>query len=175
MLHAITSMVLCAVCWSAAFGWFADDQSPDQIVEVNFRVRGIGLGSSRALVLRQLGRPVSTKLEKNVDKEETCGPPYNLLTLSYEGAVVEFMGDLRSRNFEVISMEVTSPRLLIAPGIRIGMTEKEIRSKLGEPWRVLNESGFQILNYVTKGNDGGAGLYFLKGRLVKVQWQYTLC
>jgi hypothetical protein len=72
-------------------------------------------------------------------------------------------------------MEVTSPQSLIAPGIKIGMTEKEIRSIFGIPFQERTESGSHILNYATKGNDGDAGLHFVAGRLVKVQWEYTLC
>ena len=104
-----------------------------------------------------------------------CGPPYTSLRLSYEGAAVELRGDLRWRNFEVVSMEITSPQFLIAPGIKVGMTEKEIRSKLGVPFQQRHESGVLILNYATKGNDGGAGLHFVSGRLVKIEWEFTLC
>ena len=72
-------------------------------------------------------------------------------------------------------MEVTSPQLLISPGIKIGITETEVRSKLGFPWQERSESGSHILNYFTKGNDGGAALHFVSVRLAKVQWNYTLC
>jgi hypothetical protein len=175
MLRPISLMLLCAMCWSAVLGRLAHHQGSNRVTEVDFRVQGIGLGSSYALVLRQPGRPISSKREKIVDEYEVCGPPYTSLELRYEGAVIELMSDLRWRNFKVVSMEVTSPQLLIAPGIKIGMTEKQIRSKLGVPWQERNEAGFQILDYVTKGNDGGAGLHFVAGRLVKVHWQYTLC
>jgi hypothetical protein len=95
--------------------------------------------------------------------------------LRYQGVVIELMGDLRGRGLKVVSMEVTAAQTLIGPGIKLGMTEKEIRSRLGVPWRESDESGFHLLDYVTKGNLGGAALHFATGRLVKVQWQYTLC
>lgn len=169
----IAGVVLCIVCSHVASTQFAHNQRSTRPAEVNFRLHGIGLGSSRALVLRRLGSPLSMRSEKIED--DTCGPPHISLKLTYEGALFELSGDLPGRNFEVVSIEVTSPRVLIAPGIKIGMTEKEIRSKLGAPWQVSDESGVRILNYVTRGNDGGAALNFLNGRLVKVQWQYTLC
>src|SRR5215217_8443707 len=175
MVRAILSMLLSMACFFAASGAPEVNQDLNGLTEVNFRVRGIGLGSSYDVVLRQLGPPISTKREKIVDEYEVCGPSYTSLKLKYEGAVIELVGDLRWRNFKVVSMEVTSPQILIAPGIKIGMTEKEIRSKLGVPWQERNESCFHILDYITKGNDGGAGVHFVAGRLVKIDWQYTRC
>ena len=174
MVRVLTFILLYTVCWASTTDSFAHHQDPPGLTEVNFRVKGVGLGSSYAVVLRQLGRPVSSKREKILD--DTCDSPHTSLWLSYKGAVVELRGDLAGRNFDVVSMEVTSSSLLITPGIKIGMTEQDVRSKLGgAPWRVMNESGFRILDYVTKGNDGGARLYFREGRLVKVHWNYTLC
>ena len=154
---------------------FAQAEGPQHLDEVNLRVQGVGLGSSYSLVRRQLGTPLSSKREKIVDKFEVCGPSYTSLRLGYRGVVVKLMSDLRSRNFKVISMEVTSPRLLIAPGIKIGMTEKEVRSKLGVPFQERNDSGVHILDYNTKENDGGAGFHFIGRRLMKVEWKYVLC
>ena len=150
ILHA-TSLILFAASSFAAPGRLAPQQEPVRSIEVDFRVKRIGLESSHAQVLRQLGRPRSSKREKVVDKYEVCGPPYTSLALKYEGLVIKLMGDLRWRNFKVVSMEVTSPRVRIAPGIKIGMTEKEIRSRLGPPWQEREESGHHIIDYVKKG------------------------
>lgn len=175
MIRALISIVLCTVGWFSTIASSAQIQHPERITEVDLRIKGVGLGSSYALVLRQFGRPVSSKREKMDDDFGVCGPAYTSLLLSYKGAVVELSGDLRGRDFKVISLEITSPQLLITPGIKIGMTEQEARSKLGEPWQERSESGLRILSYVTKGNDGGAGLHFRNGRLMKVDWSYTPC
>jgi len=98
----------------------------------------------------------------------------HFVKLEVPGVVIRLEGDIRGRDFRVVSVEVNSPQLLVSP-VRIGMTEKEVRSRLGSPWQERNESGFRILNYVTKGNDGGAGLYFSAGKLMKVHWEATLC
>jgi hypothetical protein len=95
--------------------------------------------------------------------------------LNYDGLTTELNGDIRGRDFKVVSMEVSSAELLVTPGIKIGMREKALRAKLGSPWRETNEAGFRILDYVTKGNDGGARLYFREGRLAKILWEYTAC
>src|SRR5262245_2446894 len=173
--RVISLILLCALLCLSAPGSLANLQGEKTISEVDLRVQGVGLGSSQAAVLRQLGRPLSTKREKIVDKYEVCGPPYTSLLLYYQGGVIELRGDLSWHNFEVVSIEITSPQFLIAPGIRIGMSEKEIRSKLGTPFQERDESGAHILNFATKGNDGGSGFYFVSGRLVKVHWEYTLC
>jgi hypothetical protein len=147
-------------------------QKPETLNEVDFRVRNVGLGSRRSSVLRQFGKPLTMTRERVLD--ETCGPPYTSLRLKYSGLVIRLEGDIRGRHFRVVSVEVNSPQLLLSP-IRIGMTEQEVRSRLSPPWQERNESGFHILNYATKGNDGGAGLYFREGKLMKVQWEATLC
>ena len=170
MFRVLTSLLLCAVCW------FPSAQDPQQFTEVDFRVKGVGLGSSYAAVLRQLGRPVSSKREKIIDAEEVCGPSYTSLRLTYDGVVLELHGDLKGRNFRVVEMDITSPKFIVAPGVRIGMTEAETRSRLGgPPHQERTDSDFRVLYYVTKGNDGGAGLYFRDGRLVKIAWNYTMC
>jgi len=130
-------------------------QKQETLNEVDFRVRNIGLGSRYSTVLRQFGKPLKTKREKILD--ETCGPPYTSLRLKYPGLVIRLDGDIRGRDFRVVSVEVFAPQLLMSP-IRIGMTEEESQSLLGAPWQERNESGFRILDYVTKGNDGGAGV-----------------
>ena len=175
MFRALTCVLLCTLCWSTTIAQLGHAQDPQQITEVDFRVKSVGLGSSHSLVLRQLGRPISSKRQKIPDDHGVCGPAYTLFELRYNGAVIELHGDLSGRNFEVASMEITSPKFLIAPGIRIGRTEAETRSKLGEPIHERTEPGSRVLYYVTKDNLGGAGLYFRNGQLVKVNWNYTLC
>ena len=168
IFRVLTSILLCTIAATA------QTQEPERLTEVDLQVKGVGLGTPYAQMLRQFGGPISSRREKIDD--ETCSPPHTLLTLNYKGAVLELVGDPQGRDFKVVSLEVTSPQLLITPGIKIGMSEQDARSKLGgEPWRVRNDSGFRVLDYVTKGNDGGAGLYFRNGRLVKIQWAYTAC
>ena len=175
MIRTLTAVLLCIVCWSSTPASFSPQQDPETFTEVDFRVKGVGLGSTYAVVLRQLGRPVSSKREKMDGDFGVCGPAYISLKLRYHGVEIELSGDLKGRNFYVIAMEVTSPKFLIAPGVKIGMTEEETRAKLGAPFQERTDSGVRILNYVTKGNDGAAGLYFRDGRLVKVQWDYLMC
>src|SRR6185503_12233004 len=166
MFRLLTSVLLCAFSWS----WTI---AQSQFNEVDLRVKRVGLGSSYSQVLRQLGRPISRDRTKVMD--ETCGPPYTFLQLKYNGAVLELHGDLRGRTVEVVSMEITSSKFFIMPGIKVGMTEPEALAKLGKPAQGMWELGVRTLTYVTKGNDGVAVLFFRDGRLEKVYWKYTLC
>jgi hypothetical protein len=140
--------------------------------KVHLRVKAVQLGSSYATVLNNFGKP--SKLNREKIHDETCGPPYTLLRLRYDGMQIDLHGDVKGRNFKVVSIEVRSPRRPLSP-VKLGMSEKEVRSLLSSPFQERDESGFHILNYSTKGNDGGAGLYFRDGKLSKVDWTYTLC
>lgn len=170
----IFSLVLVpAVCFGGT--WRVDSrgfQNPDTLNEVDFRVKNVGLGSTRSSVLRQFGKPLTIIRERILD--ESCGPPYTSLLFKYPGLVIRLEGDISGRDFRVVSVEVNSPKRLVSP-VRIGMTDKEVRSRLSSPWQERDESGSHILYYVTKGNDGGSRLYFRAGKLMKIHWEATLC
>jgi hypothetical protein len=140
--------------------------------EVDFRVRNVGLGTSYSTVLSKFGKPLVLKREKIFD--DTCGPPHTSLRIKYAGLVIRLDGDIRGRDFTVVSIEIISRQIPISP-VRIGMSEREVRSILATPWQETNESGLRVLSYVTKGNDGGARLYFRAGKLMKIHWEATLC
>ena len=155
----------------------ADDrrfaQKPEILNELDLRIRNVGLGSRYSTVVRQFGKPLTLEQEKILD--DPCGgDPYTALTLKYAGFVMDLRGDVRGRHFTVVSLEINSPQKAMFP-VQLGMTEKAVRSLLGSPWQESRESGFHILNYVTKGNDGGVLLYFRTGKLSKIHSQLTLC
>jgi hypothetical protein len=152
---------------------FSASSSPRKLNEVDLRVGNVGLGSSLSAVVRKFGKPLSRTQEKVTD--EICTSAYSTLTLAYEGITFRLDGDLRGRNFEVVSIEVTSAERLIAPGIRIGMNQKQVRLRLPPPVEERDQDGMHVLLYVTRGNDGSASLDFQDEKLVKVSWTYTLC
>lgn len=147
-------------------------QQPETLNEVDVRVRNVGLGSSYSTVLRQFGKPLALERENILD--DTCGDPYTSLTLKYAGFVIELRGDIRGRHFTVVSIEINSPQKVVSP-VQLGITEKDVRSLLGSPWQERNESGFHILYYVTKANDGVVLLSFRAGKLSKIHSKATLC
>ena len=168
-LLLITAIWLAGIASARDSGWAQKAETPN---EVDFRVRTVGLGTAYSTVLRQFGKPLAMKRKRILD--DTCGPPYTALRLKYSALLIELEGDIRGRGFTVASVEINAPQMHLSP-VRIGMTEKEVQSRLGSPWQSSDESGFRVLYYVTKGNDGGARLYFRAGKLMKVHWEATLC
>jgi len=151
----------------------AVEQLPTRPSEVDLRIRRIGLGSALSQVQQQFGVPSSRRQESISDT--TCGPPYTRLNLSYSGLVLRLQGSFEGKQFTVVSVEVSSRRWIVHPGLRVGMEEQLVRRKLGEPIEDSDEGGFHRLHYVNKGNDGFAVFYF-KGRiLIKMEWESNLC
>jgi hypothetical protein len=154
---------------------FAQDQPAP--TEVNLRIRGIGLDARYATVLRKFGKPRRAIKERILD--DICTEPHTTLRLNYDGLLVRLDGDLRGRDFRAVSFEVTSRKWLVSPGIRLGSSENQVLTRLGEPLEARDEtglgSGFRVLNYVTKGNEGGVALTFRDGKLSKITWSFTLC
>ncbi len=150
-----------------------DAQGSPPLTEVDLTVNAVGLDTSYANVRRRLGAPQRARKVRVLD--DTCSPPHTDLTLHYPGLRIELQGTLAGRNYEVVSLEVTSPRWAVAPGIRVGMDERAVRARLGMPVEEFAKGGMRRLYYVTKGNLGGVALDFRAGRLVKIDWGHTLC
>jgi hypothetical protein len=141
--------------------------------EVDLRIRRVGLGSALSQVQQRFGVPSSRREESISDT--TCGPPYTRLDLSYKGLALRLQGSFEGKRFTVVSVEVSSRKWIVHPGLRVGMEEQLVRRKLGEPIEESDEGGFHRLHYVNKGNDGFAVFYF-KGRiLIKMEWESNLC
>ena len=141
--------------------------------EVNLKIKSVGLDAPYANVLRRLGRPQKIRRVKNLD--ETCGDPSTIMTLYYPGLIVTLEGPLSGRNLRVVSFESTSSSWTVSPGIRMGIGERRVKAKLGTSAEEADESGLHKLYYEIKNGPGTAVLYFRAGRLVKVEWGYTLC
>ena len=147
-------------------------QTPSENV-IELKIKGVSLNSSYSTVIRQLGKPVQKNQGKSFfsDCSDSRETP---LTLRYDGLKIELYGDGNGRNFRVTSIEVTSSKWSVAPDINIGAKLKDVRTKFGEPSRIENESGKQLLIYFHKG-DGGAVFQFRANKLVKVSTALDLC
>jgi hypothetical protein len=141
--------------------------------EVNFSIGKIRLGSTYGDVRRLLGMPTKQQRETNLDT--SCIPPSTILTLDYDGLRIQLYGPLKGKTFIVFSVEVVASKWLIRPGIRVGLAEHFVRSRLGTPAEESNEGEFHRLHYVNKRNDGFAVLYFKDRILIKVSWESALC
>jgi hypothetical protein len=173
----LTSLLICVLIGAPGRSWCNPQQTksanPLALMEVNLRIRRVGLDARYSTVLRKFGKPRRLVKERVLD--DTCAPPHTTLRLNYDGLTVRLDGDIRGRNFRVVSFEVTSAKWLVSPGVRIGMAENEARTRLGEPSDVTDESGLRVVRYVTPGNDGVVALSFRKGTLSTIYWGFTLC
>ena len=176
-MPVISFLLICALIGAPGRSWTSPQEAkspnPEALTEVDLRMRGVGLDARYSTVLRKFGKPRRMVKERILD--DTCSAPHTTLTLKYDGLTVRLDGDIRGRNFRVVSFEVTSRKWLVAPGVRIGMAENEARTRLGGPWKVTDESGLRVVRYVTPGNDGVVALSFRNGTLFKIYWGFTLC
>jgi hypothetical protein len=170
--HRVVSMLLAGLLLGGTSS-LCSAQISVSFTDVHFRVRNVGLGDSHATVLRRLGKPQATKHEEILDA--TCGPAHTLVRLIYKGGQVVLNGDLSGRNLKVVSIEIASPQLLVEPGVRVGMSEKEVLSKLGPPSMVYAESEFRILDYFNNKTYISGQFYFREDRLTKVLLEYVDC
>ncbi len=160
------SMILLNLTFSAY------SQTPSENI-IEIKIKGVSLNSSSSTVIRQLGKP----LQKNQGKSffsECSDSRETPLTLRYDGLKIQLYGDGKGRNFRVTSIDVTSSKWSVAPDINLGAKLTDVRKKFGEPSRIENESGKQLLIYFHKG-DGGAVFHFRANKLVKVATALDLC
>ena len=172
----VGQLALCLVMQAGAFSAAASSQNFQRarvLPEVELKVRGVGLCTSYAGVRHQLGRP--RRIERRKDLDTTCAPPHRVWTLSYDGLRIALFGGLERDDFQVVSIEVTSSRWLIHPGVRIGTNERETGLHLGAPLAAKDEAGDRVFSYPNKGNDGYAIFHYDSDRLVMVSWESALC
>lgn len=136
-----------------------------KLTEVDLTVNGIRSGSTIQQV-RKLGKPVRiTSLGHN-----DCSDSFER-TFVLSGLKIGVLGSKNGRQGNVYSLEVTSQKWKIAPGIRIGVKRETVLRKYGRPVSV--EKGKLV--YVTKDNLGWVGFHFRNGRLTRAEMMETLC
>ena len=134
---------------------------------VSLKVKGIDIGATYVKVIRQFGKPLSSRHKG----ENPCGG--KKLVLRYPGVVFTLDGETSLRYYTVVAVEVTSPKYFVTPTIGVGASLAKVRAKLGRNGTLAKEGGGQKLSYFI--TDGYANLYFRKNKLVKTVWEMNLC
>ena len=133
---------------------------------VDFKIKGVGIGTSYQMVLGRLGEPLTnTKSGTN-----PCGGKRRMI--HYSGLTIKFDEDESKQNI-VIFIEVTSPKWEISPGISVGSSLRTVRTKFGRPNELLKRSGFDTVTYLD--GDGAVTFYFRNKKLVKATRDLNLC
>lgn len=134
---------------------------------INLKVKGVDIGAKYQTVLRQLGKPLSSRKGGT----NSCGNTN--LVLRYSGLTITFDDDGDGQNFIVVFIEITSPEWKVAPGISVGASLTDVQRKFGQTEKPTKEKGLENLSYFV--TDGYANFYFRNKKLVKVNWELNLC
>lgn len=130
-------------------------------------VKGIGLGATYIKITRRFGEPLSSR---DAGKD-SCGG--EMLVVSYPGLVFTLDGENSLRYYVTISIEVTSPKYPVVPGIGVGASLAKVQAKFGRNGKLTREAGGQKLSYFIK--DGFADFYFRKNKLVRAVLRMNPC
>ena len=133
---------------------------------IKLEVKGVDIGTSYEDVLRQLGKPLSSKKRGT----NPCGG--TKLTLRYSGLTVNLDPDADEQNFIVVFVEATSLKWEVS-GIKVGASLEDVRAKFGKSSELRKESGLETIGYFV--TDGYANFYFRKNKLAKITWELNLC
>lgn len=161
------------VVLSAAFGTGAPQTEKDRL-DAPLSVRGVELGDSAREVLRRLGRPAEVSTEK-VDGSGVFGADWRR-TFVYDGLLIETSAATKAGPYEVIDIEVTSPRWELSNGVRVGMSYDDVASALGGRGLVSPGDADEPPSITTVNSDGYgfATFEFANGKLVRASWGYDL-
>ena len=139
------------------------------------KIRGVGLDSTYAQVVRALGKPIK---ESRPEKEECIGGREK--TVQYPGLEIYFMdGDSPGgKTFEVKSFDVTSGAWSVS-GIKIGDAEATVKTRLGRRFTIDNDpaTGETTWHY-DMGDRAGPGtthIHFKNGKVVRIGTGFQVC
>ena len=139
------------------------------------KINGIGLDSTLAKVKKVLGKPVK---EGKAANEECAGGREKEVTWS--GASFHFMDaiDPRTKAFQVVSFEITSPKYIVS-GIKIGDTEHNVRRHLGTNFTRTRDDETRadvwMYEFTDPESPGITNVYMVRGKVVKITSAYQVC
>ena len=151
------------------------DPSPTQDPEtqhyIDFSVRGIRLGDTEQSLVKIFGKPQ----KRIITDEDVCGVA-PIVKIRYPG--IEFLLDRGTDGTElewaILEFTVTSPDLVVEPGIRVGEEPAKVKQKLGTPWTEKSDGDSVFYHYLTKDNDN-ASLKFKNGKLDRIRVYINPC
>lgn len=133
---------------------------------VRNEVNGIAIADSYENVIKRFGKPISVKKGGT----NPCGG--NKSVLRFPG--IEFtLDEEEDKSKIVVGIEINSAQWEMAPGVRIGFTLEEVRSKMGRLGTLSRENGTDVLSYGD--GDGYLKYTFRKGKLVRTMRNLNMC
>ena len=145
-------------------------QDDDAATNIDFEIKGVGIGTLEAKVIQKLGKPLRSK-NGVVDG---CGSEFQK-TLRYSGLVLVLEGDDKGRNYSVISVDVTSSKWMADSVLKIGEDAKDVETTFENHYNKEVDEGQTIFYYSLRRHDGGAKIFFQNNKLTRISWSLNLC
>ncbi len=139
------------------------------------KLKGIGLDSTYAQIVKALGKPAN----EDIAKEEGCIGGREK-SIKYAGISFYMMdGDSKGgKTFEVKAFELTAPGYLVS-GIKIGDTPATVLKKYGRKYKVDTEREPGEITWFYEMNDrygpGTTAVVFKNGKVMKISSAYQVC
>ncbi len=139
------------------------------------KLKGIGLDSTYAQVVRALGKPGS---EEPAKAEGCIGGRER--SIMYPGLSFYMMdgGSKSGKTFEVKAFEITAPKYLVS-GIKIGDTPALVRKRFGRKYTVDTEREPNEITWTYEMGDrygpGSTSVIFKNGKVMKIASSYQVC
>ena len=152
-----------------------DAVSAQTVNTARIKVKGVGLDSTYAQIVKALGNPQS----EEAPKEEGCIGAFEK-NVEYPGISFYMMdGDSKGgKTFEVKAFELTAPGYLVS-GIKIGDTPATVRKKYGRKYTVdtTRESGMITWLYemADRYGPGTTVVVFKNRKVMKISSSYQVC
>lgn len=145
-------------------------QNTDASIDIDFEIKGVGIGTSEAEVFQKLGKPSQSKK----GGIEVCGGD-DQKTLRYPGLALVLLSDDKGRNYSVISVDVTSSQWMTDSAIKIGADIKEVEATFDQPNLKEAEKGQTFFYYSLRRHEGGAKIFFQNDKLARISWSLNFC
>jgi hypothetical protein len=142
--------------------------TPEPSKFIDFRVGGIRLGDNEKLVIKNLGRPKTRRMEV----VDNCGIT-EVLKLNYPGLEVQLDKDPTGKWF-VLEMIVTSNEVSIEPQVKIGDEFETIKKRFENRSNERINTDGPVLFYLTRDNDN-AQLEFKNKKVSRVRLYVNPC
>jgi hypothetical protein len=138
---------------------------------IDFSVKGIRLGDTEQNLVKIFGKPQ----KRIMSNDDVCGVA-PIVKLRYPG--IEFWLDRGTGGTEfewaILEFTITSPELLVEPGIRVGDDLGTVNQKLGAAWTEKTDDDSVSYHYLTKDNDN-ATLEYKNGKLDRIRLYINPC
>lgn len=145
-------------------------QNPQQYRRITTRSLGVGgikLSMSEAQVRRILGKPIKV--------ENTFMPAIgNVRTLKYAGIIVDLDEGVKSGDFSVYQIKVTSSRYATVDGVKVGDNQSKVTRIYGQPGTIPDGKSTTLSYGIEEPSPGGLNFTIRNGKVTEIFCFYLM-